>query len=743
MQTATLSQSSLDEIISIIERNQSKCSNLKQNISLSLSYENELARITTQFLYDLSYDLRTILAALDRSRSTNMSLSNQLQTAERTIEEKKFKIKQLEATIVDLQSALYETNRKNNELTVVNQNNQNYIEELLMKMKLNLDRRNLSFNNDDYISKNKSMISTTYEYDDCCNGNNSFTARYPSYNYKQLNFDYDLKDFNYNYNLNSRNSNNDNNSYCKSYRCDEKPLNYDYGKSVNDMNSYSNRDYTSVFSNKRTNDISNLNRSSNILYNNNSMDDSRNMQRNDNQFIKTAINNNPQEEKKEENVIRNNSSDAYNNFTSDIKTIMQQRYGSGLSDKKNEVPQQQQIIEEDNKVNNQQGPIENNQMKKDEIIQEANRGNKYNELTNDIKTLEMNKMQNKPQEIIESGDNNNNVNSNVNNAPVNNTNEQQINQSNNNIQNYNNNNNQENQQENKDKAYNNLKKDVKTLTQRSYDNQPRLQSSEINQNPEQIEANIQVSNLDSINPQFSSQPVNQPPKSVLKSNKPISTNNNIVISDNTNESQENIQAQPLNNNEQPKTLYKSKTVATPEIQSQTQELYSKYKSQRNKNEHQPILREENSAQDDKTLSTEKITRVQKIVMEAFKDEDTVAKLKEKLGEDFEEKLTKAEVNEEYLDQIENALYEINNPNPQRISKRLQIAQGVNQKKKSKDVARDQLYYKTQLKRAITDKQYYYKEYPRGWNSSKDYFVNNNTSDGKIEKSTMKITTMPK
>ena len=204
MQTATLSQSSLDEIISIIERNQSKCSNLKQNISLSLSYENELARITTQFLYDLSYDLRTILAALDRSRTTTMSLSNQLQSAERTIEEKNFKIKQLEATIVDLQSALYETNRENNELTVGNHNNQNYIEELLMKMKLNFDRRNLSFTNDDYISKNKSMISTTYEYDDCCcNGNNSFTARYPSYtNYKQLNFDYDIKDFNYNYNLN-------------------------------------------------------------------------------------------------------------------------------------------------------------------------------------------------------------------------------------------------------------------------------------------------------------------------------------------------------------------------------------------------------------------------------------------------------------------------------------------------------------------------------------------------------------
>ena len=736
MQTATLSQSSLDEIISIIERNQSKCSNLKQNISLSLSYENELARITTQFLYDLSYDLRTILAALDRSRTTNMSLSNQLQSAERTIEEKNFKIKQLEATIVDLQSALYETNRKNNELTVVNHNNQNYIEELLMKMKLNFDRRNLSFTNDDYISKNKSMISTTYEYDDCCcNGNNSFTARYPSYtNYKQLNFDYDIKDFNYNYNLNSRNSQSDekNNSYCKSYRVDEKPLNYDYGKSVNDMNS--NREYTSVFSNKRTNDYSSLNRSSNILYNNNSMDESRSRPiiRNDNQFIKTTIN--PEEEKKDD--VNRNNSNADNNLTSDIKTIMQQRYGGGFSERKNEQQS------DNSNIVNQQIPIDNNnEIVKDEIQQNPNKENKYESLTNDIKTLAKNNKNYQPQDIVES--NEPIINNNVNNVPIDNTNEQ-MNQDNN-VQSYAPISNQD--KPSTDNAYTNLKNDVKTMIQRSYDNQP--QSDSTNKTSGQVESNIQVNNLDSINPQFSSQQVNQPTQSVLKSKKPITSNNNIVISDNTNESQDNNQqpqqdVQPLINTvqqEQPKTLYKSKTVATPEIQAQTQELYSKYKSQRNKNA--PILQEENSFHDDKTLSTDKITRVQKIVMEAFKDEDTVTKLKEKLGDDFEEKLTKAEVTEEYLAQIENALHEINTQNPQRISKRLQIAQGVNQKKKSKDIARDQLYYKTQLKRAITDKQCYYKEYPRGWNSSKDYFVNNNTSDGKMEKSTMKITTMPK
>ena len=81
--------------------------------------------------------------------------------------------------------------------------------------------------------------------------------------------------------------------------------------------------------------------------------------------------------------------------------------------------------------------------------------------------------------------------------------------------------------------------------------------------------------------------------------------------------------------------------------------------------------------------------------------------------------------------------------PQKISKRLQIAQGAHTKKKIKDPMKDQMYYKTQLKKAITDKQCHYKEYPRGWNSSKDYFVNNNSSDGRIEKSPMKIPNVPK
>ena len=45
---------------------------------------------------------------------------------------------------------------------------------------------------------------------------------------------------------------------------------------------------------------------------------------------------------------------------------------------------------------------------------------------------------------------------------------------------------------------------------------------------------------------------------------------------------------------------------------------------------------------------------------------------------------------------------------------------------------DELFYTldeltARVKQAITNKQTQYKEYPRGWNSTKEYFINNGTS----------------
>ena len=78
---------------------------------------------------------------------------------------------------------------------------------------------------------------------------------------------------------------------------------------------------------------------------------------------------------------------------------------------------------------NQQIPIDNNnEIVKDEIQQNPNKENKYESLTNDIKTLAKNNKNYQPQDIVES--NEPIINSNVNNVPIDNTNEQ-MNQDNN------------------------------------------------------------------------------------------------------------------------------------------------------------------------------------------------------------------------------------------------------------------------------------------------------------------------
>jgi hypothetical protein len=138
--------------------------------------------------------------------------------------------------------------------------------------------------------------------------------------------------------------------------------------------------------------------------------------------------------------------------------------------------------------------------------------------------------------------------------------------------------------------------------------------------------------------------------------------------------------------------------------------------------------------------TNKISRITNIVNDAFKDEKTIKFLKQKFGDDFEDKFNSDAVTEEFISQIEEALkeYKLFNQNEDNNNiDNSNISKNYNNKfvvKKKSDLLK-----KLELKQQITDKQYRYREYPRGWNSSKDYFVNNGTGNP-ISKSPQKITT---
>lgn len=686
MQTAQLSQSSLDEIISIIERNQSKCSNLKQNISLSLNYENELSRLTTQFLYDLSYDLRTILAALDRSRVTNVNLNNQLQSSERKIAELSMKCQNYQRQIFELESALCELNRKITELTSVNQNNQNYIEELLIKLRLNSDRKNCSFyEGTDYLSKNKSMLSTTYEFEDFAN---SSIRKNPSiYNLKKLNFDYDMNDnFNYNYKLGNSYYNEDS-GYAGRNTFSEGRVNVKNSYERNSLNndgfdriqSNSNRDYISVFSGRKLNDGPNQNFDNSYKLNN----------------FNKSLNNQPNYQNSQQNY--DDTYQKYHKLQNNLNDNTQYIRATVNLSQNNELNQI--------KGNNDQ-EIDQNEKKNNNINNNLNNQQNENIASNE-------EHYNNQEKQNDSLNNNGNINS------KNITENESL---------YNNNSSLKNSNKNADS---NFKNDVGSIK-----NQNNSQPQEVTND----EVFYKTKNVDNSSYQT---PVEKQSNQLIQPKSQNTLLQNKII-DNNQIEQSQIPVTENLQHEDNKLQQQKRPDFDDSIQSQTQKIYKNYQNQ--KNSKNDIKETNQSIQEDPRLSKEKITKIQKIVMEAFKDEETVNQLREKLGDDFEDKLTKGDINEEYLDKVEEALNEIKQNkkgSPQKISKRLQIAQGAHTKKKAKAPMKDQMYYKTQLKKAITDKQCHYKEYPRGWNSSKDYFVNNNSSDGRIEKSPMKIPNIPK
>ena len=160
-----------------------------------------------------------------------------------------------------------------------------------------------------------------------------------------------------------------------------------------------------------------------------------------------------------------------------------------------------------------------------------------------------------------------------------------------------------------------------------------------------------------------------------------------------------------------------------------------------------IIPENDKEEEEKNLvqMKDKINKIEKLVQEALKDENIIKYLNIKLGDNFTEKLTQGDVTEEYLNQIENAIEDYNEDKIRnsKLRKNNIIDTKFIPKKKFKDPKENEEYNKMLLKKQIKDPIYHYKEFPRGWNSSKDYFTNNNSGGGKVEKNKIKIPNYPK
>ena len=172
MNTNLFPQVSIDEIIIISERNQSKCNSLKNVFSSNRYIQKDLSTIISQFIYDLSFDLRKIIEALNRLKIYNNNLLSKIQSSEKLISEHNLKVSKLQNDIHTFETTLNEINKQNAYLEKINKSHQNYIDDLLFKLKGHCCKCNYyrslenGVNVINNISKrHKSMFISSNQYD--------------------------------------------------------------------------------------------------------------------------------------------------------------------------------------------------------------------------------------------------------------------------------------------------------------------------------------------------------------------------------------------------------------------------------------------------------------------------------------------------------------------------------------------------------------------------------------------------
>ena len=120
------------------------------------------------------------------------------------------------------------------------------------------------------------------------------------------------------------------------------------------------------------------------------------------------------------------------------------------------------------------------------------------------------------------------------------------------------------------------------------------------------------------------------------------------------------------------------------------------------------------SKEEEELEKQKKEIIKNIISDIFQDVKKLNLLKKELGDDIGEKLLSGKINEKELYKV----VEILKKNQENIMKRKKVIQ----KKKF-----NQPCDKILLREKLNNKRYNFREYPRGWSSTKDYFINNGTT----------------
>ena len=131
---------------------------------------------------------------------------------------------------------------------------------------------------------------------------------------------------------------------------------------------------------------------------------------------------------------------------------------------------------------------------------------------------------------------------------------------------------------------------------------------------------------------------------------------------------------------------------------------------------------------------EKMNRIQKFINKLYRQpKEVVDRLKKIFGIDMEEKLLSGEINNDKLNEMENILDKIVKMSIWREEEKMKkkkrdSSNSIDKKDKKKKIIfnYNPIQEKIKLMKDLKNNQAYFREFPRGWYSTKEYFINNGT-----------------
>ena len=135
----------------------------------------------------------------------------------------------------------------------------------------------------------------------------------------------------------------------------------------------------------------------------------------------------------------------------------------------------------------------------------------------------------------------------------------------------------------------------------------------------------------------------------------------------------------------------------------------------------------------KKKKMEKMNKIQMFLSKLYKQpEEITNRFKKIYGDDIEEKLLKGDIENSHLTEMDNILNKIINmsiwgeDDKKKKRSRDNNSYDKNDVKRKHRFVYNPIQEKIKLMKALKNNQAYYREFPRGWYSTKEYFINNGT-----------------